>query len=70
MNIFYSKAVFGYGKNSRQKLFDRVIAEKQAGRVKIADENIEEVESLIMDGNPAEASKFIQFGVIKVFDCM
>ena len=70
MNLFYSKAIFGESKNSRRKLFSRVQAEQQAGRVKIADENIKKIESLIVDGNPAEASKFIQYGAIKAFDCM
>ncbi len=70
MNIFYNKFVFKDSKSSRKRLLNRVQAERQAGRVKIADENLGKVESLIMDGDPVEASDYILYGAIKIFECI
>ena len=70
MNIFYSNAVFHTSRTSRRKLLDRVEIERAAGRVKIAEEDIAKVESLILDGDATEASKFIQYGAIMIFDCI
>ncbi len=70
MNIFYNKFVFKDNQTSRRKLFIKIMSEKQAGRVQIADENLAKVESLIMDGDPVKASDYILYGVIKIFECV
>ena len=68
MNIFYNNVVYGNSLNSRGKLAEKVTAELSAGRIRIADENITKVQALIMKGNPAAASEFIQYGAIREFD--
>lgn len=67
MNIFYNNAVYGNSLNSRGKLLDKVMAELKAGRIKIADENIKKVQSLIIKGEPVAASEFMQYGAIREF---
>lgn len=69
MNIFYNRAVYKDNKTSRKNLFKKIKEESQLNRVKIAEENFKTVEDLVMDGDPTEASNFIQFGAIKAFDC-
>ena len=69
MNIFYNRAIYKDGKTSRKNLWKKVKEESELNRVKIAEENFKSVENLILEGDPTEASKFIQFGAIKVFDC-
>ena len=69
MNIFYNRAVYKDNKTSRKNLLKKVKEESELNRVQIAEENFKAVESLIMDGDPTAASKYMQFGAIKAFDC-
>ena len=69
MNIFYNNAVYKDGKTSRKNLLKKVKEESELNRVKIAEENFKTVERLILEGDPTEATQFMQFGAIKVFDC-
>jgi len=69
MNIFYNRAVYKDNKTSRKNLFKKVKEETDLNRVKVSEENFTTVESLIMEGDPTEASNYMQFGAIKAFDC-
>lgn len=69
MNIFYNHAVFKDTKTSRKALWKKIKEENLADRVKIEPENLKDVETIILDGDPEEASNFIMFGAIKSLDC-
>lgn len=69
MNIFYNRTVYKDTKTSRKNLLKKIKEESDLNRIQIAEENFPEVEKFIIDGDPSEASKFMQFGAIKVFDC-
>lgn len=69
MNIFYNHAVFKDTKTSRKALWKKIKEENLADRIKIEPENLKDVESIILDGDPEEAGNFIMFGAIKSLDC-
>ncbi len=69
MNIFYNNTIYKDTKTSRKVLLKKVMEELEAKRVQISEENLKQVETLITEGNPTEASNFIQFGAIKSFEC-
>lgn len=69
MNIFYNHAVYKDTKTSRKNLWKRIREENLADRIQISQENIQEVETLIMDGDPTLASEYMRFGAIKSLDC-
>ena len=67
MNIFYNNSLYGSARTSRSKLWEKVLAELEAGRIKIADENLKKIQFLIMRGDPCAASEFMQYGAIREF---
>ena len=69
MNIFYNHAVFKDTKTSRKALLKKIKEENLADRIKISNENFKDVETIILEGDPVEASNFIMFGAIKSLDC-
>ena len=69
MNIFYNRTVYKDTKTSRKSLWKKVKEEYGAERIQIAAENLPDVEVAITEGDPVEASKFIQFGAIRAFEC-
>ncbi|MBR5912878.1 MAG: hypothetical protein IKZ58_00725 [Selenomonadaceae bacterium] len=69
MNIFYNHAVYKDTKASRKNLWKRIKEENLADRIQISQENIVEVETIIMDGDPTFASEYMKFGAIKSLDC-
>lgn len=69
MNVFYNNKVYKDTKTSRKVLLKKVMEELEAKRVQISEENLKTVETLITEGNPEEAGKYIQFGAIKTFEC-
>lgn len=69
MNIFYNRAVYKDMKGSRKALLKKVKEEAIEQRIKISNENMETIENLILEGDPTEASNYIQYGAIKEFDC-
>ena len=69
MNIFYNSAVYKDTKTSRKKLWKKIQEEFGAERIKIAYENLSDVEAAITEGDPVSASDFIQFGAIRAVDC-
>ncbi|MBO4401783.1 MAG: hypothetical protein J5809_08055 [Selenomonadaceae bacterium] len=68
MNIFYNNALYGNSLVSRGNLLNKVMAELDAGRIKIADADIKKVQSLIIKGDPVAASEFMQYGAIREFE--
>lgn len=69
MNIFYNRAVYKDNKTSRKALLKKVKEEAIEKRIQISQENFQTIESLITEGDPTEASRYIQFGAIKAFEC-
>lgn len=69
MNIFYNRAVYKDTKTSRKALLKKIFEESELNRVKISEENLKTVETLITEGDPEKASDLIQFGAIKSLDC-
>ena len=69
MNVFYNRAVYKDTKTSRKNLWKKVKEEYGAERIQIAAENLQAVEQAITEGDPVEASNFIQFGAIRAFEC-
>ena len=69
MNIFYNRAVYKDTKTSRKNLWKKIREEYGAERIQIAAENLQAVELAITEGDPVEASNFIQFGAIRAFEC-
>lgn len=68
MNIFYNNSIYGSSQMSRSKLLNTVVKEREAGRIKITDENLRKVQFLIMKGDPCAASEFMQYGAIREFE--
>ncbi|MBR4642802.1 MAG: hypothetical protein IKO74_08825 [Selenomonadaceae bacterium] len=69
MNVFYNRVVYKDTKTSRKNLWKKVKEEYGAERIQIAAENLQAVELAITEGDPVEASNFIQFGAIRAFEC-
>ena len=69
MNIFYNNAVYKDTKTSRKALWKKIQEEQNENRVQIPLDKVEEVEKIILEGDPVEASNFIQFGAIKAIEC-
>ena len=69
MNIFYNHAVYKDTKTSRKALLKKIKEENMADRVEIKTADIKEVEFLVTEGDPVEASQFIKFGAVKTLDC-
>ncbi len=69
MNVFYNRVVYKDTKTSRKNLWKKVKEEYGAERIQIAAENLQAVELAIIEGDPVEASNFIQFGAIRAFEC-
>ena len=69
MNIFYNHAVYKDTKTSRKALLKKIKEEAIEKRIQISQENFQNIENLIMEGDPTEASQYIQFGAIKALEC-
>ena len=67
MNVFYNSTFYSETKKARKELLAKVEDELKEGRIQIAEENKAKVEASIMEGNPADASKFITYGSIEAF---
>lgn len=63
LNIRYNNKVYRDTKTSRKALLDKVMKEVKEGRVNLADKDA--VSNIILEGNPTEASKLIQYGTIE-----
>ena len=63
MNIRYNNEIFADKATSRKALLEKVLSEVKAGRVNLADK--ERVQEIILKGEPAEASAYMQYGTIE-----
>lgn len=63
MNIRYNNEIFADKAASRKALLEKVLSEVKAGRVNLADK--ERVQEIILKGEPAEASAYMQYGTIE-----
>lgn len=63
MNIRYNNEIFADKAASRKALLAKILEEVQAGRVNLADK--ERVSEIILKGEPAEASVYMQYGTIE-----
>lgn len=67
MNLFYNQEIYRDLKGSRKELLAKVEAEVAAGRVNIVSGKADAVRKDILDGDPTEASAFLQYGAIESF---
>ena len=63
MNIRYNNEIYLDRATSRKALLGKVLEEVKVGRVNLADK--ERVSELILKGEPAEASAYMQYGTIE-----
>ena len=70
MNIFYNNLTFKDTLISRRRLLQKIKAECNAGRIKIAEENFAKIEEIVTKGNPVDASQFITYGAIRELKCV
>jgi len=68
-NISYNNAVYRDMKGARKALWEKVQEEKNAGHVQIDEANLDAVKNAILEGNPAEAGKYLQYGDIVRVEC-
>ena len=65
-NIAYNNAIYGDAKTSRKLLWKKIQAELEAARIVVSD--IDAAQTAVLEGNPVDASKYIQFGDIVEFE--
>ena len=71
MNIFYNHVVYKDTQASRKLLWSKVQNERREERIRISDDDMAEVKRIIIeDDDPTKASDFMQFGAIKLVDCL
>ena len=69
MNIFYNHEIYRDTQASRKALWQKIKAEQDAERIQIAEDDLTSVRAAILDSDPAEASRYIRFGVIETVAC-
>ncbi|MBP3722046.1 MAG: hypothetical protein J6I62_02165 [Selenomonadaceae bacterium] len=67
-NIAYNNVVYGNAQTSRKALWKKITEEMAASKVIIAEENVALAQKEILDGDPVEAAKYMQFGDIVEFE--
>ena len=70
MNIFYNRTIYKDVLASRKLLWSKVQRERKDNRIQIAAENLDEVKRLIIEDDPTKASDYMQFGAIKLIECL
>jgi len=71
MNIFYNHVVYKDTQASRKLLWSKIQNERREERIIISDDDLAEVKRLIIeDDDPTQASNLMQFGAIKLIDCL
>ena len=63
-NITYNNAIFGDAKTSRKLLWKKIQTELEASRVVIAENDLDKAQQAVLEGNPVDAAKYMQFGDI------
>ena len=69
MNIFYNHEIYRDTQASRKALWQKVKEEQDASRIEIAEDDLTNVRTAILESDPAEASRYIRFGAIETFVC-
>ncbi len=69
MNIFYNNEVFKDTKVSRKSLWEKVLAEMEAGRLQIEQANVQKAQEAVLNGDPCEASQYLRYGKIDALIC-
>lgn len=67
MNIFYNQTIYQATKKARKELLAKVEEEAAAGRINVAADKMDAVSKAILDGEPTDASQYIQYGAIEAF---
>lgn len=67
MNIFYNQTIYQATKKARKELLAKVEEEIAAGRINVAEDQMDAVSKAILDGEPTDASQYIQYGAIEGF---
>lgn len=67
MNIFYNQTIYQSTKKARKELLAKVEEEIAAGRINVAEDQMDAVSKAILDGEPTDASPYIQYGAIEGF---
>ena len=67
MNVFYNQEIYRDLKVARKALLTKVEEEQAEGRIHIAEDNVEVVRQAILEGDPTDATTFIQYGAIESF---
>lgn len=67
-NIAYNNVVYGNAQLSRKALWKKIAEEMEASRVIIAEDKVALAQKEVLEGNPAEAAKYMQFGDIVEFE--
>ena len=69
LDIFYNHEIYRDVQVSRKALWAKIQAELTAGRIQIAEENMDAVKDAILAGEPTDAGQYITYGAIRSFDC-
>ena len=69
MNIFYNREIFRDTQVGRKALWKKVSTEIEANHVNASDEDRSAARAAILEGNPVDASQYLQFATIEEFAC-
>lgn len=71
MNIFWenNRMIYRDLKGARKLLWEKVQSEMDAGRVRIANSDIEAAKAAVLDGDPTAAGQYMQNGAIVRVSC-
>ena len=64
MNIFYNHCAYSDLPEGRTQLMGKIVAENNAGKIIINEEEMENVKNAVLKGDPAEASQYMKYGYI------
>lgn len=64
MNIFYNHCAYSDLQEGRTQLMDKIVAENNAGKIIINEEEMKNVKNAVLKGDPAEASQYMKYGYI------
>ena len=68
-NVSYNNAVYRDLKTSRKALWEKIQEEIDAGNVHVDEANLEAAKNAVLEGNPTDASQYLQYGDIVSVDC-
>ena len=68
-NVSYNNAVYRDLKTSRKALWDKIQEEIDAGNVHVEEANLEIAKNAVLEGNPTDASQYLQYGDVVSVEC-